>query len=318
MQELEGFWLVTLSFFAMLHMNEAGSCWSISKKGQCGQLLKRGVSFDQCCKSNEQFLSKNRLAYSDRDAKSSRQLFFLVFVNRPRVCKPCSDPCAGVRCGVNSRAVCTLTKTRKARCVCNPDCSNTHPGKVCSTDQRTYASECDLLSESCRTRKQIEVDYQSECKESCSGVICPKNKLCVEDQYRIPHCISNAICKSSCDIKPDDEMLCGTNGVTYSSLCALRQVVCQHGVKERVGIAYKGACISHATCEKIKCSGKNKCLTDGSNVRCVKCESFCIGGFHIQKPVCGSDNKTYKNWCSLRRAACSSGKHIEVRKNGKC
>ena len=80
--------------------------------------------------------------------------------------------------------------------------------------------------------------------ESCSGVICPKNKLCVEDQYRIPHCISNAICKSTCDVKPDDEMLCGTNGVTYSSLCALRQVVCQHGVKERVGIAYKGACIS--------------------------------------------------------------------------
>ena len=86
------------------------------------------------------------------DSFSSIQCLFLL------------DPCSGMSCGVNSRASCTLTKTRKARCVCVPDCKGTFQGRVCSTDQRTYASECALLTESCHTKKKIDIDYYSNCK----------------------------------------------------------------------------------------------------------------------------------------------------------
>ena len=78
--------------------------------------------------------------------------------------------------------------------------------------------------------------------ESCDNVKCPSGKFCVEDQYRLPHCVNNAICTTKCPIKEDDEMLCGTNGVTYRNVCFLRQVVCRKGIGRRVGIAYKGAC----------------------------------------------------------------------------
>eukprot|EP00112_Aurelia_sp_Birch-Aquarium-sp1_P017523 Seg4070.2 transcript_id=Seg4070.2/GoldUCD/mRNA.D3Y31 product=Follistatin-A protein_id=Seg4070.2/GoldUCD/D3Y31 len=297
----------------------AGSCWSNPKRGSgCGNLLRRGVTFKQCCQSQEMTYTKHQLVYSDRDARGSTQIFFLVYINPPRVCKPCPNPCSGMKCGINSRASCTLTKTRKARCVCNPDCAGTFRGKVCSTDQRTYPNECALLTESCHTKKNLEIDYYSECKESCNGVTCLGSKICVEDQYRVPHCITNAICKIRCVVKPHDEMLCGTDGVTYRNLCLLRQVVCHRKNGKSIGIAYKGHCRSNANCHNISCLGQNRCLKDGSNVRCVKCSSFCLGGFHIRKQVCGSDGKRYKNWCSLRKAACNLGRHIEVARNGRC
>ena len=75
-----------------------------------------------------------------------------------------SDPCSGMSCGANSRASCVLAKTKGTRCICFPDCKDTFRGKVCSTDQRTYSSECSLLTESCRARKKMEVDYFLQCQ----------------------------------------------------------------------------------------------------------------------------------------------------------
>ena len=82
--------IIAPSFIAV----SGGSCWtSVKKTGRCGQFLRRGVTLEQCCKSNERILHKNQLVYSERDAKDSREIFFLVFVNRPRVCKPCPSKC---------------------------------------------------------------------------------------------------------------------------------------------------------------------------------------------------------------------------------
>eukprot|EP00794_Sanderia_malayensis_P009806 gene9806-10811_t len=258
----------------------------------------------------------NQLGYSERDAKNSKDIIFLIFMNRPTVCKPCSllcnDRCKGTPCT-------KLTK-RQARCVCDPDCSNAYKGKVCSTNQKTYSNECALLREKCSsTTKQINVDYYSRCKASCKNVRCPTDKFCVEDQYRVPHCITNAICKKKCKVDASrDKMLCGTNGVTYQNRCFLRKAICHLGNGKSVGIAYKGKCKKSVTCRDIKCPKHTKCLSDSIGVRCVRCKNFCMGGFHLRQLVCGSNGVTYRNWCSLRNAACKSGRNIEVIRNGSC
>jgi len=301
-----------------IQLSEGGSCWTKTPvSGNCGRLLETGVTLAQCCKGNSKILRSNQLLFSKRDAKDPKALFFLIFINPPRQCRACPNPCSGMSCGANSRASCVLAKTKGTRCICTPDCKDTFQGKVCSTDQRTYLSECSLLTESCRARKKIEIDYFLQCQESCASVKCPAGKFCVEDQYKLPHCISNTICTTKCPTKEDDEMLCGTNGVTYRNLCFLRKVVCRAGTEGRVGIAYKGKCKGSASCKNIRCSKRNKCLKDGLSVRCVKCDGYCIGS-GPDRPVCGSDGQLYDNWCSLRKSACESGQHIEVSKNGRC
>lgn len=81
------------------------------------------------------------------------------------------DPCSGMSCGVNSRASCTLTKTKMARCVCIPDCKDAFRGQVCSTDQRTYSNECALRTDSCQNKRKVEVDYYSKCKSKLKKFI---------------------------------------------------------------------------------------------------------------------------------------------------
>merc|ERR1712141_948573 len=94
--------------------------------------------------------------------------------------------------------------------------------------------------------------------------------------------------------------VCGSDGNTYDTKCALKKAVCKS--KKAVSLVYYGKC---------QYSGKD-CI---SKIPC-----------HVDKAqLCASDGKPYYNECAMRkhacqekRAACEQKKAIIVLKKGSC
>lgn len=129
--------------------------------------------------------------------------------------------------------------------------------------------------------------------------------------------------------------VCGSDGLTYPSICHLRKRACEKG--KAIPLAYKGPCkcklnsfkacikikfinlIDGATCSKVRCRDQQICLNDLDNrrPRCVTCSYRCKPR-HLNGPICGTNNSTYQSWCHMMQDSCSKGYVIETKHSGKC
>lgn len=75
----------------------------------------------------------------------------------------------------------------------------------------------------------------------------------------------------------------------------------------------------NATCRKVRCRGREKCLNDSVTgmPRCVTCTHRCKSR-HMNGSICGSNNSTYQSWCHMIQDACVKGFTIETKHSGKC
>jgi len=62
-------------------------------------------------------------------------------------------------------------------------------------------------------------------------------KHCAQDQNGVPHCIR---CRAHCPPSSPSDLVCGGDGQTYSSLCALERYTCLTG--RPIRLAYRGSC----------------------------------------------------------------------------
>lgn len=74
-------------------------------------------------------------------------------------------------------------------------------------------------------------------------------------------------------------------------------------------------------CVGVECSFGAICVSssDGLQARC-QCPQECydFGDSEDSIPICGNDEKDYKNYCELRRESCKTMKDIKVKYYGKC
>lgn len=73
-----------------------------------------------------------------------------------------SDPCRYVSC--EHPQVCRLDYERRARCVCSEFCGEDY-APVCGSDGRTYANECLLRRQACRTMPGLRIVFRGRCDQ---------------------------------------------------------------------------------------------------------------------------------------------------------
>ncbi|KAM7543237.1 hypothetical protein Aperf_G00000000278 [Anoplocephala perfoliata] len=237
------------------------------------------------------------------------------------------DPCDSITCPVG--AICRLDAKRNPICQCGLEECDTFDSKpVCSNDGRTYSSICLMRQQACLRNHQLQVLFDDICaadvnpclEQSCNW---PGEECRVDIQGQ-----KTCVCPENCPaiVVP----VCGSDGITYDSVCHLLRTACL--TKSHIWAVYAGPCSAHRDiCDRsgTYCRRYEICTQDYAQTNqgtsltyvppsykcaCPACPESGLGG-----KVCGTDGKTYRSECHLRLEACQSGlHHLEVKQRGAC
>lgn len=148
-------------------------------------------------------------------------------------------------------------------------------GPVCGNDGRNYSTQCHLSVSRCQARKIGQIIYV-------------KSKGFCRSSKPLSTCALNCTARR--------QPLCGSDNLTYKNLCLFKKAKCEKRKKKLPAITVLSR---RGPCPRMKPTAKSKLCRRLST--CPK----------VRRPVCGSDNKTYKNICHLKTRNCNiKGKAI--------
>lgn len=162
---------------------------------------------------------------------------------------PCQSSCDRVVCP--GKKSCLLDQNLVPHCVrCRAPCPAAEPTRyVCSVDNVTYSSYCQLRQTACEKGRAVPAAYRGRCRNwaTCSNVRCQRGKRCVsEPDTAQPRCVT---CPGSCRTWPQMEPLCGRDGNTYASWCHLVQAACRTGTF--VAPSHSGPCAHNGSSSEV-------------------------------------------------------------------
>jgi len=72
------------------------------------------------------------------------------------------------------------------------------------------------------------------------------------------------------------------------------------------------------TCTSPGCPAGQDCLTNPDNGQpvCTTCNSVCLPS--VTRELCGTDGRTYANYCHMTSSACARSVYVTTRRNGAC
>uniref|UniRef100_A0A8C3UFV7 Agrin n=1 Tax=Catharus ustulatus TaxID=91951 RepID=A0A8C3UFV7_CATUS len=274
--------------------SEPGQAQCVCRKGPCAPVVAPVCGSDHSTYSNECELER---------AQCNLQRRIKVVSKGPCGSK---DPCAEVSCSFGSTCV-PSPDGQGARCVCPSSCGTVPESPVCGSDGRDYRSLCHLHKHACDKQENVFKKFDGPC-DPCSAVPAEPGRLCrVNPRSRRPELLARP---ESCP--PSAEPVCGDDGVTYGSECALARAAALRGMDlQRVR---SGPCQPQDQCQD-ECRFHAVCLNRRGAARC-SCERIsCDGAF---RPLCGHDGRTYGSECERQRAECLQQAPIGVRHSGPC
>jgi agrin len=214
--------------------------------------------------------------------------------------------CQGTYCPYGSH--CDSKTQAEPKCVCNTYCAKTNT-PICGSNNKTYDGNCELQRDACLTNTSIWSSFSGRCEDGpgCSNTYCPYGQNCAVDENNRPSCVCSQYCYAGVS------EVCGSDGKTYTSECFLTVAACMTG--KSIYVQRYGPCKEESPCNEVVCSSDKICEVGRNGKPVCVCNSQCDS---YGSPVCGSDNKTYANYCLLRKKACFSSSSIRWLNYGRC
>uniref|UniRef100_A0A674HQ10 Agrin n=1 Tax=Taeniopygia guttata TaxID=59729 RepID=A0A674HQ10_TAEGU len=273
---------------------EPGQASCVCRKGPCAPVVAPVCGSDHSTYSNECELDR---------AQCNQQRRIKVVSKGPCGSK---DPCAEVTCSFGSSCV-PSPDGQAAKCVCPSSCGGVAESPVCGSDGRDYRSLCHLQKHACDAQQDLAKQFDGPC-DPCQGVPSEPGRVCrVNPRTRRAELLPRPE-----DCPPGSGPVCGDDGVTYESECAMGRAGAIRGID--IQKVRSGQCQQQDRCKE-ECRFNAVCLNRRGAARC-SCERIsCDGAF---RPLCGGDGRTYGSDCQRRRAECLRQAGIAVRHRGPC
>lgn len=143
--------------------------------------------------------------------------------------------------------------------------------------------------------------------------------------------------KKHCNPILNPEPVCGTDGVTYRNICAMRLKANARG--QTPELAHKGPCGQYAfillivieyfssienKCRANLCEPYERCVYSlHSRPVCIRCQYsprfFSQSGeCSMEISTCGDDGHLYTNYCALLRGQCEKNRYIDILDYQRC